>query len=138
MAIKKGDKVKIDYKGTLDDGSVFDTSEGKQPVEFEVGTGQVIKGFETAVEGMAKGDSKQIKLKPEEAYGQPDPKLVQKVPKDKLPEEAKPGMMLMVTLPQGQQIPAKIKEMDDKEAVIDLNHPLSGKNLNFDIKVVDC
>ena len=87
MAIKKGDKVKIEYTGTLDDGTVFDSSEkhGK-PLEFEVGSGQVIKGFDNAVIGMKKGQEKEFKLKPEEAYGEPNPNLIRKIPKEQIPK----------------------------------------------------
>ena len=96
MAIKKGDKIKVDYTGKFDDGTVFDTSEGKQPLEFEAGSGMVIKGFDDAVIGMEKGQEKDIKLTPKEAYGDPNPQMVQKIPRDKLPpgQEPKPGMML--------------------------------------------
>jgi len=142
MPIKNGDKVKVDYTGTLEDGTVFDTSEGKQPLEFEVGSGQLIKGFDTAVVGMEKGDEKEITLQPAEAYGEPNPQMMQKVPKDKLPappdgQELKVGMMLAVGMPNGQQMPAKIAEVTDTEVIIDINHPLAGKVLNFKIKVVD-
>ena len=139
MPIKKGDKVKVDYTGTLEDGKVFDTSEGKQPLEFEVGSGQIIKGFDNALIGMEKGQEKEIKLEPADAYGDPNPQLVKKIPKDKLPEgqDPKPGMALMLKTPDGRQFPARIAEVTDKEVSIDLNHPLAGKTLNFKIKVVD-
>ncbi len=139
MPIKKGDKVKVDYTGTFDDGNVFDTSEGKQPIEFEVGSGQLIKGFDEAVVGMEKGQEKEIKLNPSEAYGDVNPELVKKIPRDKLSkeQEIKPGMVLGMGTPDGKQIPVRVTYADDKEITIDLNHPLAGKNLNFRIKVVD-
>ncbi len=139
MAIKKGDKVKIDYTGTLDNGTVFDTSVGKQPIEFEVGTGMVIPGFENAVLGMKKGEEKEIKLQAKDAYGERNDQLLKKVPKEQLPKDPLPkvGMMVGLSSPQGQQIPAKIIEVTDKEITIDLNHPLSGKSLSFKIKVVE-
>ncbi|MCK4521880.1 MAG: peptidylprolyl isomerase [Nanoarchaeota archaeon] len=140
MAIKKGDKVKVEYTGTLDDGTVFDTSEGKQPLEFEAGAGQLIKGFDEAIMGMEKGEEKEIKLTPEKAYGDHNPELIKKIPRDKIPvpegKEIKPGMMLALGTPDGKQIPAKITEVTDKEITIDLNHPLAGKNLNFKVKVI--
>lgn len=140
MTVKKGDKVKVEYTGTLEDGKVFDSSErvGK-PLEFEIGAGQIIPGFEKAVMEMKKGDEKEIKLKPEEAYGAPNPQLVKKVPKEQLPpgQEPKPGMILLIKLPTGQQVPARITEVTDKDVSIDLNHPLAGKTLNFKIKLVD-
>lgn len=140
MKVEKGNKIKIEYTGTLDDGTVFDSSEkhGK-PLEFEVGSGMVIPGFEKAVIGMEKGEEKEVKIESADAYGEPNPELVKKVPREQLPKdkEIKAGMMLAVGLPTGQQIPAKITEADDKEVTIDLNHPLAGKTLNFKIKVVD-
>ena len=140
MAIKKGDKIKVEYKGTLEDGTIFDSSEkhGK-PLEFEAGAGMVIKGFDEAVIGMEKGEEKEIKLQPTEAYGEPRPELMKKIPRDKLPKEPepKPGMMLAMGTPDGKQFPAMIKEVDEKEITIDLNHPLAGKNLNFKIKIVE-
>jgi FKBP-type peptidyl-prolyl cis-trans isomerase 2 len=139
MAVKKGDKVKIDYTGTLDDGTVFDSSEKHgQPLEFEVGSGQVIKGVDEAVVGMKKGDEKEVKLKPEEAYGSPREELVKKVPRGQFPEkmELKEGMILVMGTPDGQKIPATIRKVEEKEVTLDLNHPLSGKNLTFKIKVI--
>ena len=99
MAIKKGDKVKVNYTGTLDDGTVFDSSEKHgQALEFEIGTGKVIKGFDEAVTGMKKGEEKEITIKPEEAYGNPNPQLVKKVPRDQIPKDQEPkkDMLLMV------------------------------------------
>ena len=140
MVVKKGSKVKIEYTGTLDDGTVFDSSEkhGK-PLEFEIGAGMVIPGFEKAIMKMKKGEENKITLKPAEAYGDPNPQLVKKIPKDQLPKdkELKPGMLLGIGLPTGQQIPARITAVDDKEVTLDLNHPLAGKTLHFKIKLVD-
>jgi len=139
MVIKKGDKIKVDYTGSFDDGKVFDTSEGKAPLEFEAGSGMVIKGFDEAVIGMKKGEEKEVKIESKDAYGDPNPELVKKIPRDKLPPEQEPktGMMLAMATPDGKQIPARITEVDDKEITIDLNHPLAGKNLNFKLKIVE-
>jgi len=139
MAVKKGDKIKVHYTGSLDDGTVFDTSEGKDPLEFEVGSGKVIKGFDNAVVGMEKGKEKKVKLKPEQAYGTQNAMLLKKVPRTQLPPEPEPkvGMMLALTSPDGQQVPARISEVTKDDVTIDLNHPLAGKNLTFKIKVVD-
>ena len=139
MPVKNGDKVKVEYKGTLDDGTVFDTSEGKAPIEFEVGAKKVIPGFENAILGMEKGQEKEVKLKPEEAYGILRPELVKKIPRTVLPkdQEPKPGMMMLMKTKEGVQIPARIKEVADKDITIDLNHPLAGKALNFKLKVID-
>ncbi len=139
MPVKKGDKVKVDYTGKLEDGTVFDTSEGKAPLEFEVGSGRIIKGFDDALIGMEKGQEKDIKISSADAYGSPNPQLVQKIPKEKLPagQEPKKGMVLSLATPDGKRMPARIKEVSDKDITIDLNHPLAGKDLNFRIKLVD-
>ena len=140
MPIKNGDKVTVDYTGTFEDGTVFDSSEKSgQPLVFEIGSKQVIKGFENALLGMEKGEEKEIKLEPAEAYGNYNPALIKKIPRDKLPkdQELKPGMMLLMGLPEGGQIPVKITEIADAEVTIDLNHPLVGKALNFKLKVVN-
>ena len=97
----------------------------------------VVPGFDAAVIGMDVGEEKTFTLKPEEAYGMPDERAVQKVPRDKFPTEAKEGMMIGVPLPNGQQIPAKITKIDEKEATIDMNHPMAGKTLVFWIKIVE-
>ncbi len=140
MTVKEGNKVKIEYTGTLDDGMVFDSSEKhKKPLEFEVGSKQVIKGFEDAVKGMAEGEEKEIKLEPQDAYGNLNPDLVKKVPKEQLPtdKELKSGMVLLASLPNGTQLPCKVTKVEDKEVTLDMNHPLAGKKLNFKIKVVE-
>jgi FKBP-type peptidyl-prolyl cis-trans isomerase 2 len=141
MTVKKGDKVKVEYTGTFENGEVFDTSKHEghsHPIEFEVGAGKVVPGFDKAIEGMELNETKKITLQPEEAYGEPSPQLAQKIPREQLPKEpeAKPGMMLGVTLPNGQQLPAKITEVTETEVTLDLNHPLAGKVLNFEIQVV--
>lgn len=140
MPIKKGDKVKVEYTGTLEDGTVFDSSEKHNaPLEFEVGAGQVIKGFEDALIGMKKGEEKEVKLQPAEAYGDPNPQLIKELPKEQFPKdrELKPGMILGMNLPNGMQIPAKVVNVTDKTVTLDLNHPLAGKVLNLKFKVVD-
>jgi FKBP-type peptidyl-prolyl cis-trans isomerase 2 len=139
MAVEKGNKVKVDYTGTLEDGTVFDTSDGKQPLEYESGSGQLIKGFDSAVVGMEKGEEKEITLKPEESYGEHNPQMIQKLPREQLPKDKEPkkGMALMLKSPDGKQFPARIAEVTDKEVELDLNHPLAGKTLKFKIKVLD-
>ncbi|MBD3164835.1 peptidylprolyl isomerase [Candidatus Woesearchaeota archaeon] len=138
MNVKKGDKIKVDYTGKLDDGTVFDTTDGKQPLEFEVGSGKVIKAFDQAVMGMEKGSQKNIHIESKDAYGQHNPQMMQKIPREQLPKQPEPkeGMMLLLKSPDGKQFPAKITEIGDKEVTLDLNHPLAGKDLNFDVKVV--
>ena len=140
MPVKKGDNVKVDYTGTFDDGTVFDSSEQHgNPLEFEIGAGKVIKGFDNALEGMEAGEEKDVKLQPADAYGDHDPQMLKKVPKDQLPkeQEVKVGMMLGVTLPNGAQIPAKITEIEDTTVTLDMNHPMAGKVLNFKLKLVE-
>jgi len=137
VAVKKGDKVKVDYTGTFENGTIFDTSEGRRPLEFTVGSGQVVKGFDEAVIGMEKGEEKEITLQPSEAYGDPNQLLIKKLPKEQLPKDAKVGSILTLSLSNNQQIPAKITEITNEEVILDLNHPLAGKVLNFKIKIVD-
>ena len=107
-------------------------------MEFEVGSGELIKGFDDGVIGMKKDEEKEIVITPDNAYGQRNPKLVKTIPRQNIPndQEPKPGMMLQVGLPDGKRIPAFIAEVNDKEVTIDLNHPLAGKTLIFKIKVV--
>ena len=137
MTVKKGDKVKVEYTGTLDDGTVFDSSEKHGvPLEFEAGSGQVIPGFDNAIMGMEVGEEKKIDILPTEAYGEHNDKLIKKVPKDKLPDEVKVGTVRAMTLPNGAQMPAKVTDVTDNEVTIDLNHPLAGKTLHFKVKVV--
>ena len=139
MGVKGKDKVSVEYTGTLEDGTVFDSSQthGK-PLEFEAGAGMVIKGFDDAVIGMEKGTEKEFRLKPSEAYGEHDKRLVRKVPRDKLPEgELHAGTILLVRISDGTEVPATITEINGKEATIDLNHPLAGKTLIFRIMVVE-
>jgi FKBP-type peptidyl-prolyl cis-trans isomerase 2 len=142
MTIEKGKKVKIEYEGSLDSGEVFDSSSKHgQPLEFTVGEGKVIPGFETAVLTMKKGEEKTIKISPKDAYGEKKKELIQKVPKTQLPEEArdkiKAGMVLGMQSPDGRQMPVLIIAVGKDDFTIDLNHPLAGQNLNFKIKLVD-
>jgi len=139
MSVKKGDKVKVEYEGTLDDGTVFDSTRDTGPVEFTVGSGEIIEGFENAIIGMEEGEEKEFKIKSSEAYGDPNPDLIKKIPRDQFPagEELKPGMTLILGLPNGTRIPARIVEVTDEEVTIDLNHPLAGKDLNFKVKIVE-
>ena len=127
MPVKKGDKVKVEYVGTLDDGTVFDSTEKHgEPIEFEVGSGQLIPGFDKAVLGMDKNEEKDVRIEPDDAYGEHNPGLTKKIPKSQLPknDELAPGMMLMLTLPNGMQFTAMVAEVDTETVTIDLNHPL--------------
>lgn len=130
--------MKIEYTGTLDDGTVFDTSaEYGKPLEFEVGGGQVIKGFEDALLGMNEGDEKEFSVEPSDAYGIHDPTLIQKVPREIFPADADltPGLLFEAGLPTGEKVPATITAIKDNIISVDLNHPLAGKKLNFKIKL---
>ncbi len=142
MAIKEGDKVKLDYEGKFENGEVFDSSkhgDHSHPLEFEVGAKQVIPGFENAVKGLKKGDKKEFVIEPSDGYGEVIQDLIKEVPRDALPKDQEPkvGMFLMMNTPDGHQFPAKIVEVTDKIVKIDLNHPLAGKKLIFNIEVVD-
>ena len=139
MPIKKGDKVKVEYTGTLDDGTVFDTSEGREPFEFEVGSGQIIKGFDEAVIGKEKGEETSVVLESPEAYGEIAPDLQKIVAREKLPKEREPklGRILELRTNDGISIPGRIVEVTDKDVTIDLNHPLAGITLHFKIKIIE-
>lgn len=140
MQVKKGDRVKVEYTGTLEDGVEFDSSKKHDaPLEFEVGDGQVIEGFESAVIGMKAGDEKEVKLPPSEAYGDENPALINEVPKEALPkgQELTAGMMLVASMHNGERIPARITKMSEKTATLDMNHPLAGKTLIFKLKLIE-
>lgn len=133
---KQGDKVKVHYTGTLDGGQVFDSSEGRDPLEFTVGSGQVIAGFDHAVTGMKVNEEKSFTLTPEEAYGEPKKEIVADLPKGKLPEGVKDGMTLLFKDPAGNNIPLRVKAVGESTVTVDLNHPLAGKSLHFKITLV--
>ncbi len=134
---KSGDTVKIHYTGTLDDGTQFDSSVGREPLEFTLGSGQVIPGFDKAVEGMAVGESKTVRLEPADAYGKHHEQLVQTVERAQLPDEIAPeiGMRLQSEDPSGQVIEFMITEVTDVSITVDANHPLAGQALNFDVEL---
>ena len=135
---KSGDTVKIHYTGTLDDGTQFDSSDGRDPLEFELGAGQVIPGFDAAVDGMGVGENKSVRIEAESAYGERHEQLIQEVPRDALPEEIKPevGMALQSQSPEGQVANLVIIEVTEESITVDGNHPLAGQALNFDIELV--
>ena len=138
MAVKAGDKIKVEYEGRFPSGEVFDSSSKHGDLlEFTVGSGMVVKGFDSAVVGMEKGEEKEFTLKPEDAYGEVEPKGVQRVPKDKFPEGTEVGMTIGIPIPGGGTAPAKITAMDNEFVTLDLNHPLASKTLVFKLKVVD-
>ena len=136
---KPGDTVKIHYTGTLDDGTQFDSSSGRDPLQFTLGSGQVIPGFDKAVEGMAVGDSKSVNIPPEDAYGQRHDQMIQDVPKTALPDDLEPveGMALQAQGQDGQVINLTVTAVSDDSITVDGNHPLAGQALNFSIELVD-
>lgn len=136
---KAGDTVKIHYTGTLDDGTEFDSSTGRDPLEFQLGGGQVIPGFDKAVEGMAIGDSKKVRIEADDAYGRRHDQLVQEVPRSALPEELTPeeGMTLQSQSPDGQVQLLTVTAVAEESITVDANHPLAGMALSFDIELVE-
>jgi len=136
---KKGDKVKVHYTGRLNDGSEFDSSKGREPLEFEIGTQQVIPGFENAVIGLKTGDSVTVEIPHAEAYGPKVDEMVLKIEKEKLPQDFKPEVGQQYQLPQdnGQNVVVTVTEITDDTIELDANHPLAGKDLTFDIELVE-
>ena len=141
MAIKKGDIIKVEYEGRLEDRTIFDSTElqGGEPLKFEVGTRALIQGFDESVIDKKIGDTFEIILSASEAYGEIDPLLVQTVSIDQLPEDLDPelGMMLGVGDANGTHSMAWVKEIDEEFIKIDMNHPLAGKTLHFKIKILE-
>jgi peptidylprolyl isomerase len=138
-AAKSGDTVRIHYTGTLDDGTQFDSSSGREPLEFALGGGQVIPGFDSAVDGMTVGESKNVTIAPDDAYGQRHEQLVQQVPRDILPEDMEPavGMQLQSQSPDGQTMNLIVTEVLEETITVDANHPLAGQALTFAIELVE-
>jgi peptidylprolyl isomerase len=136
--VENGLFVQVAYTGTLEDGQVFDTSEGRAPLEVPMGAGQMIPGFEAALMGMELGEKKTFTLAPEEAYGQHMPERIMDFPAEQIPEDMQPqvGQTIGVSTSEGQQMPALITYVDDEKVTLDLNHPLAGKSLTFAIEVV--
>ena len=136
---KSGDTVRINYTGKLTDGTQFDSSEGREPLEFQVGSGQIIPGLDREVEGMKVGDKQTVTVAAEEAYGPHDPAKVQKVPRDALPPELEPqeGMQLQAQTPQGGQVTLFVTAIEEQEITVDANHPLAGKDLIFEIEMIE-
>ncbi|MCB2101943.1 MAG: peptidylprolyl isomerase [Rhodobacterales bacterium] len=134
-----GDTVRIHYTGTLTDGTTFDSSEGREPLEFTLGTQSVIPGFETAVTGMAVGEKKEITIPCAEAYGDHNPEMVQEVPMANLPSDVplEVGTQLQAQTPDGQTFAVVVVAVNDNSAVLDGNHPLAGHDLTFAIELVE-
>lgn len=139
QTVKSGDKVKVHYHGRLTTGETFDKSEGREPLEFEVGSGMVIKGFDEGVTGMSVGEKKTINIPFLEAYGPSNPEMIIDMPKDRFPEdmEIEIGMPLGMSDGSGRQFQVTVVEIKDETVVLDANHPLAGKDLIFDLELVE-
>jgi peptidylprolyl isomerase len=135
---KSGDTVTIHYTGTLEDGTEFDSSAGRDPLQFTVGSGQVIPGFDQAVEGMAVGDKKSVHIEPEQAYGPRQDQMIHEVPKSALPPNLEPeiGMGLQARNQQGENIRLTVTDVGEETITVDANHPLAGKALHFEIELM--
>ncbi len=139
MKAKANDKVKVHYTGKLTSGEVFDTSEGRDPLEFTVGGGQMIKGFDEAVNGMGLNEKKTVTIPSAEAYGEHKEELIQEVPKDQLPDDMQPevGQKLVATNDLGHQTYVNVTAVSTDAITVDANHELAGKDLVFDIELVE-
>ncbi len=138
-AAAAGDTLRLHYKGTFEDGTVFDSSEGRDPLEFTLGSGQIIPGLDQGVTGMEVGEERSVTVAPAEGYGERDEKLVQAVPRETIPDHipTEPGTQLQMQTPQGQQIPVVVTGVTEESVELDANHPLAGKTLKFDVKLVE-
>lgn len=136
---EKGKKVKVHYTGTLSDETIFDSSREREPLEFTVGAGQMIEGFDKAVEGMSVGEAKKVTISSEKAYGPVNKEALIAVPKTHLPEGMTPeiGMQLEATQEDGRKQMLVVAEVKENEVVLDANHPLAGKDLTFDIELME-
>jgi FKBP-type peptidyl-prolyl cis-trans isomerase 2 len=136
---KSGDTVRVHYTGRLEDGTIFDTSTDREPLEFTIGSGEVIPGIEHAVTGMAPGESKSATIPPEQAYGPRRDEMVVTVGRERLPQEIEPqvGQRLAVQQQDGRQFHVTVTEVADNAVTLDANHQLAGNRLVFDLELVD-
>ncbi|MFD0980101.1 FKBP-type peptidyl-prolyl cis-trans isomerase [Tropicimonas aquimaris] len=139
QAAKAGDTLRVHYTGRLNDGTVFDASEGREPLEFTVGSGQIISGLDRGVIGMEIGQTREVTVSPDEAYGPRDESRVQAVPREAIPDHipTEPGTQLSMQTPEGQSIPVVVSNATESHVELDANHPLAGKTLTFDVTLVD-
>ncbi len=137
--VAEGDQVRVNYVGRFADGSVFDSSEGHDPLEFTVGAGQVIDGFDQAVVGLKVGESRKVVVDPKDGYGEHMPEMVAEVERQQIPDHEKLmlGSMLEVGLEDGQTLEVQVVEISDETVVLDGNHPLAGKELHFEIEMLE-
>ena len=139
MQVKSGDVVRVHYTGTLEDGSQFDSSVGRAPLEFTVGAGQMIAGFDAGVVGMAIGEKKTILIDPDHGYGQKDPSAIIEFPSSNIPEgmTVEVGMKLNLQNQYGQPVPVVVMEVKEEVIIMDANHFLAGKDLTFEVEIVE-
>lgn len=136
---QQGDKVKVHYHGTLRTGETFDSSEGREPLEFTLGSGQVIKGFDEGVKGMSVGEKRTVEIAVGDAYGEKSQDLVIEFPKTQFPDDMTPevGQQLMMNNGSGQSFPVTIQEVKEDSVLLDANHPLAGQDLIFDLELIE-
>lgn len=136
---QQGDTVAVHYTGKLDSGEVFDSSQGRDPLEFTVGSGQVIPGFDQAVDGLEVGESREVRIEPDDAYGEPRDDLKVDVSRDQFPNDADPeiGQQVQVQVAPGQNRVATIAAVQEDSITLDLNHPLAGQPLTFEVELVE-
>lgn len=136
---QEGNTVKVHYTGSLEDGTVFDSSQGREPLEFKIGEQRVIPGFEKAVTGMSPGEKKKETIPADDAYGPRRDDMVLEIDRKQLPENVQPevGLQLQMTTTDGKQVPVKIAEVEEAKIKLDANHPLAGQDLIFDLEMVD-
>ena len=136
--MKPGTKIKVHYTGTLNDGTVFDSSDGKEPLEFTIGNNEVIAGFENGIKEMKLNQEKTIKISPKDAYGEKNNQLIREIPRSKMPADinVEVGNQIVLKVPTGQQVASIVTEIAKDIIIIDFNHPLAGKELTFKVKVV--
>ncbi len=137
--VKPGDTIRIHYTGTLNDGTVFDSSEGREPLEFEVGSGQIIPGLDEAMPGMSVGERKTVEIPAGQAYGPHDPAGLQRIPRDQVPGHIPLdiGTPLSMQAPDGRSFAVTVAEVTEDAVVLDANHPLAGKDLTFAVELVE-
>lgn len=135
MSLPDGTKVKVHYRGTLRDGTEFDSSREREPIEFTIGGGQVIQGFETAVADMRPGERRTVTVPPDDAYGPRQDEAVQPVPLEIFDEQPEVGAMVQLLAPDGSELQATIASVEEDRVVLDFNHPLAGEPLTFELEL---
>ncbi len=136
---KENDKVKVHYTGKLKNGQVFDTSKERDPLEFQIGEQTIIPGFENAVKGMQVNEKKEVTIPPEDAYGEVNENMIHDIPRENIEEDMNPevGQEVAIKLSDGSSVPAQVVEVSEKSIKIDANHPLAGRELQFELELVE-